>query len=983
MKDISVISHIRYFASVLILLCCHSLHSQQPVSRTLDYSAGLPSNTVYNILQDSKGYIWIAHEKGLSRYNGQNLQHFSNNMLQSRGLSNLSEDASGRIWCQNFSGDLFYTSNKQLVLNKELKSLGNYVPVSMYQGKNLVTIRNNKLVLLDVETNKLKEFDKDGGAYAYANIFTQGDEMYAVKSLGYAITYYKSLKQIWNLPITPDIHPYIMVKIGKRLIVFPRLGVDKYIVIENGNIVNSGTLNLNTIIQNVAVIDNKIWVSTTDGAWCYDSEFRIQNNGKPYFSDCNVSCVIGDAEGSIWFGTLNKGVIIVPNLDVKVANDLGMSLTTASYFNSIDRVIAGTGNNQIFEVHPGTLTPRLLRELRIKTDVIHIYNDVSNDRIWVASDQLYVIKGATNTIEYQAPIPMKDVAYLDRGYYALASPEGIGLIRLDHDTTDQYYAKAFTGKSISWSGGRQLLPGSEGRARTVAWDGISGTLYGSNYKGLFSWNLKGKQTRFTYKGEQIYASQILTKGGKAYVGTYGGRMFIIENGKITRVQETFKGIQGQSIIKVKATGDYLWLLFENAVVRYNILNHRYYVLSLADGLPNTEIKDIAAGNGMVYLATRSGLIYFSEELKRKKSSPRLFIENLTVNLKPVTKTGGKYELRTNENNLEIALSVISYRNNSGIRILYNINNKQWLQLGGSARTLNLVGLAPGDYDVRFKAVTTDGREIMASEHLLFTIAAPMYTRWWFILLVLLLIAALVFYFMRFRIYELKKEAEFKSARERLERELQISTLASIKSQMNPHFVFNALNTVQSYIFTNERENATDYLSKFSELTRMILDMSNKEKIPLAEEIKALTLYLELEKKRFEDSIQYQIIVNENISPEMVQIPSMLIQPYVENAIKHGLLHKKGDRKIKIEILKEGAAVIVFIDDNGIGRKKSQELKALKPSSHRSFASEANKKRLQLLNQNRENTIDIEYLDKLDSYGNSLGTMVILAIPLNF
>lgn len=982
MKEISRIKFRSFFTAIFACMTA-LLHAQQPVSRMLDYSAGLPSNTVYNILQDAKGYMWIAHEKGLSRYNGQTLIHYSNNMLQSRGLSNLSEDELGRIWCQNFSGDLFYTSNQQLLLNKELKSLGNYVPVAMYQGKKLVTIRNHKLILMDVETGKLDEFDKEGGAYAYANVLCSGDELYAVKEMGYAITYYKSLKQVWTVPLTPDIHPYIMAKVGRKLVVFPRMGTDKYMIIENGQVQSTGSLQLNTIIQNVSVIENKVWISTTDGAYCYDQNLGILNNGHPYFSDCNISSVVGDSEGSLWFGTLNKGVIVVPNLEVRLASSLNMSLTTASFFHSINKVITGSGNNQIFEVHPATLQPRLLRELKIKTDVIHIYNDVANDRIWVASDQLYVIRGATNSIEFQSPIPMKDVAYLENGYYALASPEGIGLLRLDGDTSDQSMALMLTGKTIPWIGYRQLLPGSEGRARTVAWDPVSRTLYGSNYKGLFSWTKGRVQTTYTHKGEQIYASSILTKGGKAYVGTFSGKLLIIEGGKIIRVIENFNGTGGQSVLKVKATGDHLWVLFESAVVRYNILTGENQAFTVSDGLPNTEIKDIAAGNGMVYLATRAGLVYFSEGLKKKKSSPRLYVEKLTVNLKPAIKTGEIYELRTNENNLEISLSVISFRNNAGIRILYNINNRQWIELGGAGRVLNLVGLAPGNYDVRFKAVTTDGREIMAAEHLKFKIAAPMYTRWWFILLVLILIAALVFYFMRFRIYELKKEAEFKSAKERLERELQISTLASIKSQMNPHFVFNALNTVQSFIFTNERENATDYLSKFSELTRMILDMSNKEKIPLAEEIKALTLYLELEKKRFEDSIQYQIIVNENISPEMVQIPSMLIQPYVENAIKHGLLHKRGDRKIKIEILKEGNAVIVFIDDNGIGRKKSQELKALKPSSHRSFASEANKRRLQLLNQGRENTIDIEYLDKLDSYGNSLGTMVVLVIPLNF
>jgi LytS/YehU family sensor histidine kinase len=164
---------------------------------------------------------------------------------------------------------------------------------------------------------------------------------------------------------------------------------------------------------------------------------------------------------------------------------------------------------------------------------------------------------------------------------------------------------------------------------------------------------------------------------------------------------------------------------------------------------------------------------------------------------------------------------------------------------------------------------------------------------------------------------------------------------------------------------------------------MVLDMSSKEKITLTEEIKALRLYLDLEKKRFEDTIEYQIVVNGISNPDLIQIPSMLIQPYVENAIKHGLLHKKGERKLKIEFLREGNAVIAFIDDNGIGRKKSNEMKMLKPSSHKSFASEANSKRLAILNQGRENTIDIEYLDKSDSYGHTMGTMVILAIPLNF
>lgn len=968
----------------LLIFWAVNLSAQNPSCRLIDYTAGLPSNTVYNILQDSKGYMWISHEKGLSRYNGQNFNHYSNEMIQSRGLSNLAEDENGKIWCQNFSGEIFYTDGFKLRQNNKLASTGNYIPFEISGGNKLVTTRNNRLIEYDVNTGVITQLSGKHDNYLYINLHTSKQHIYAVKQNNLEITCYQALKKKWSAAMPEGIRPYVLTSFANRVIALPRIGTETYAIIENGKFVKSGNLGIQAIIQNAVYIKDKLWISTTEGAYCYDLSMKLLNNGKPYYKDCNISKIIADSEGSLWLSTLNMGILIVPNLEVKSVGFNEQGITTLSYFPSISKLIAGTDQNNILEIDPLILSSRQLINLGIKNDVIHLYNDIGNDRIWVSSDKLYAIRGATNTIDYTQTIPMKSMVYLDRGYYAMASSEGISLFKTDPDSADQYYALMFTGKPIPWLYGRQLLPGSAGRAKTVAYDQAHGILYASNYKGLFSWSAEGKFRTYTHNKAPIYATDIVIKSGKAFVATFSGKLFELENYSIKNTISGFKGLEGKSITQLSASGDFIWLLYENAVVRYNIFSRNYQVFTLADGLPNSEIKDIAASNGRIFIATRSGLVYFNENLKRSYSEPRLYIDEFLANHSRVEPgNNSKYLLRTNENNLEIKLSVISFRNNSSIKILYNINNQQWTELGGTSRVLNLVGLPPGSYQVKFKAVTIDGRQIPGSEMLRFRIAAPMYTRWWFILLVLLIISAMVFYFMRFRIYELKKEAEFKTARERLERELQISTLASIKSQMNPHFVFNALNTVQSYIFTNDRDNAIDYLSKFSELTRMILDMSNREKITLSEEIKALTLYLELEKRRFEDSFEFSITVNEDMTPDMIPIPSMLIQPYVENAIKHGLLHKKGERKLRIEFIKENNAVVVFIDDNGIGRKKSQELKALKPSSHKSFASEANRKRLQLLNQGRENTIDIEYLDKLDSYGNPLGTMVVLAIPLNF
>jgi LytS/YehU family sensor histidine kinase len=160
---------------------------------------------------------------------------------------------------------------------------------------------------------------------------------------------------------------------------------------------------------------------------------------------------------------------------------------------------------------------------------------------------------------------------------------------------------------------------------------------------------------------------------------------------------------------------------------------------------------------------------------------------------------------------------------------------------------------------------------------------------------------------------------------------------------------------------------------------MILEMSNKDIVTLSDEIKALDLYLELEQLRFEDKLIYQFDIDISISTETTFIPSMLIQPYIENAIKHGLLHKRNNWLLNITFSSQQEKLIVIIDDNGIGRKRSAELNKTK-SKHQSFASVANEKRLSILNKGLQENIGLEITDKLDEHNNSLGTTVKLIIP---
>ncbi|MCH4830292.1 sensor histidine kinase [Flavobacterium columnare] len=215
----------------------------------------------------------------------------------------------------------------------------------------------------------------------------------------------------------------------------------------------------------------------------------------------------------------------------------------------------------------------------------------------------------------------------------------------------------------------------------------------------------------------------------------------------------------------------------------------------------------------------------------------------------------------------------------------------------------------------------------------------------------------------------------------LEKNVNQSNLRALKSQMNPHFFFNALNTLQSYIVANEKNEAIEYLSKFSNLTRIILEMTDKDWISIADEVKTLKLYLEIEKARFEEDFLFSIKTQADLDVEAIKIPSMLLQPYVENALKHGLLHKFGIKELYINFTIKDKILSILIEDNGIGRKKSQELNQIKNKKHQSFATNALQNRIDLLNEYNQKNISIEIIDKLTDNKLPNGTLIVIQIPL--
>ncbi|WP_282148747.1 sensor histidine kinase [Algibacter lectus] len=215
-----------------------------------------------------------------------------------------------------------------------------------------------------------------------------------------------------------------------------------------------------------------------------------------------------------------------------------------------------------------------------------------------------------------------------------------------------------------------------------------------------------------------------------------------------------------------------------------------------------------------------------------------------------------------------------------------------------------------------------------------------------------------------------------------ENEINELKLASLHSQMNPHFIFNALNSIKLYIINNDRDRAAHYLTRFSKLIRKILEASNKNEVTLKEELETIDLYLNIENIRFKNQIEVLVSVDNTINLEQVKLPPLILQPFLENAIWHGLSSKKNDKKITIDISKYNTHFVsIKIEDNGIGRKASAKIKAEKSIKRKSVGIQLTKERLDRFVKYKKHNYTLSYRDVVSVNNEAAGTVVFLALPL--
>lgn len=399
------------------------------------------------------------------------------------------------------------------------------------------------------------------------------------------------------------------------------------------------------------------------------------------------------------------------------------------------------------------------------------------------------------------------------------------------------------------------------------------------------------------------------------------------------------------------------------------LFHYYDPVNGLDKSLNNGFKII--GDTIFSFSPDSKFIPF-KKLNKNRKAPELIIEELIVNGEHFDLPDEyKIELKYYQNNLQIRFTGLDYSYPNDIEYRYRIKNDQeWIYAKSNLNQASFPDLNPGKYafDIQVKSRNTGWNNSLP---ILLYISPPFWRTWWFVLTIIACIGLLIWYIIQRREKNIRAVGEMKAQLKELESE-------SLRAQMNPHFVFNALNSIKSFIINNKKEEAADFLTMFSELIRLVLQNSKSALIPLSEELRALELYINIENIRLNEKFSYRLSMQNIKETNEILIPPMTLQPFVENAIWHGFVHKKEKGTLDLTIIDKGQYLEVEIVDDGVGRSKSKLIEQQHPRK-RSFGISITRQRLKM-----QNTLDsVEITDLLDEAKEPVGTRVLIRIPKKY
>ena len=966
------------------------LSAQEPISIHLTEKEGLPDKQFYNLLEDDNGFIWLAADKGLYRYDGFEFKFYSHPEQVGLSVFSLTKDKDNIIWFTNLAGQLFYIQDDQVVLLQNLKDY--------FKGRlPKIQIHNDYLYLSQV--GMLLVLNKNNGEIIYKKI----DD----STLFYSTFLFKE-KKVYSFDIDGDLYildsTFQLSKTGNKVPINKRRhrrayfkGVNNFLFLNSFNI--NGTSNkiiLNADVENnfdyklfeteegfftqeIRVIENELYILSNIGLYVYE----IRNSGlvlkRKMLEGISTTDVLKDVHGNLWITTEYQGIHVIPNFDFK-------SNTKFSEIKRIKYVYQGKANEllligkkdefSVFNTQTNSLKNYTYPNFE---DIKYIFYNEAKDYYYIQgsrSIQTFNFKNdEIKILSIHNNLNTKDHHFHNKDTLLIATGANSMLINVNNITRNWIKAKNLTfNRSYSCYSNQKTK-----------------NYYVSTVKGLFVFNNNLTATsEIMYKGQSIYIRDIVgLEDGSVWCLSFKNGIYKVVNNKIEKNYTVKDGLLSNinGFLRVDSTDNSIWIAGEKGIQRLDTKTNLFKNITKKNGIPSYEFVGLEIIEGRLFAATPEELFSFDTKTvfqKEKHSKPNPYFNLVLIDnsKKPIKSS---YQLAEEGKKIEIGFNTNGFLSNENVsyeyRLVNNTKESNWQKETSKTNKVIYNQLSQGNYVFQLRAKKDD--EYSEVKEIAFKVNGVFYKQWWFFLLLTILTGFLIWSYFNRKNNQLKEKQKLIVDKQSKELENIFLKLESLRSQMNPHFIFNALNSIQDYILHNEKKLARTYLVKFSRLIRLYLEHSQKDTVSLSEELGALNFYLELEKDRFQDSFSYEINVDENIDKDLIEIPTFLIQPYVENAIKHGLLHKKENRKLEIHfsINKESNVLHCSIDDNGVGRSTSTEINQRKAFKHVSFSSEANAKRIDLLNRTRKRPIHLEIKDKYNAALEPTGTMVKIDIPL--
>lgn len=875
-----------------------NLSSQSYSFNYLNNELGLPSNEIHITISDHKGFIWIGTSNGLCRWDSKNFKYYTiEDGLPNNEVYRLYDDRKGRIWITTFSNKICYYDYNldKIITEKDSPILSN---IEIFHNSNII-IKQEEIYYLNKQNwvhsfnFKTKKHTDYHSVSTFQNIILSNNELYTIDLyLGdYLIRNLKGqiiLSNIKNIKLINDNLVLINKKNEFNIFNSTQLKYEfSQILNKNFNLkdniisnyIHSNNNQPNNLVSYL-IQDKYIFIFSKNGFYWKNSPLNIQNI---YINkDINsIYCIKND----IYYNS---------NGNLFKNNRFIVELSSSLFYHSFksDYNLFFTYSNPVlkYDYIQNTLST-IVKNKKVDFHNLKDYLDPSFKMNFYKN---------TNAKFY---FKIDSINFLST-YNALYKEKNDTFRLILNKKT---YTTFLDSKNRLW------------------YTNLDGLFYTKDYTSFIKNKIK---VNFNNQNN-IFVNSILEDKYKNLIFATNQGIYILDSNfnyhKISK--QNFLNSNECKTIKLDPIDNSLWIATNNGLTNISYINKKGLIyLNLlrtylkVDGLISNEINDFDFKGDSLYIATTQGLDLVLNRFSRPDTFKiPLYINQIKVNQKEID-FKQTINLCSVENNISIDLSAIYFQRRDRLNLTYKLyRNKELIAENQLLdNKVELLSLKNGKYKLILSCYDKDYSSIKSEPLFLnFTINPPFYTTWWFWILSIILGSGIVGIIV-YKEDKRKKTIELEKAN--LNTKINQYKLQGLQQQMNPHFIFNSMSTIQNLILKDESANALDYISDFSGLMRKMLDNSRQELISLANELEFIKQYVSLELIRFKDSFQviYQVNLND-IQPEEIKIPTMMIQPIIENAIKHGVSNlktRKGIITICFELIEEYKLLKISIQDNG-------------------------------------------------------------------